>query len=341
MKFKKYNSIENSYQDSFIKSIDEQGFGDLQYVVQEKVHGANISFMTDGENIISAKRTELISDNEDFYNSKNVLEKYKERILALFHEIATEFQAKEITIFGEIFGGGYPHPSVVKEDKATLVQRGIYYCPQNEFYAFDILIDNERYLDVEKTNSLFEKYKFIYAKTLFKGSLSECLNYSNAFKSTLPKEFDLPELEGNICEGVVVRPVQPHFLKNGARVIIKNKNEKWAENNNYIDKALLKTIVRNEDEDLSEEASLLCEEIYKFITQNRLNNLISKVGEVDPKKDLGKIMGLYNKDVLTDFLKLYEARYQALEKNEMKAVNKFLNKYASQLIKECFDITEA
>ena len=79
--------------------------------------------------------------------------------------------------------------------------------------------------------------KFIYAKTLFKGSLSDCLAYPNAFKTTIPGEYNLPELDGNTCEGVVIRPAQPHFLRNGSRVIIKNKNEKWAENNNYIDKA--------------------------------------------------------------------------------------------------------
>src|SRR5690606_6790771 len=83
---------------------------------------------------------------------------------------------------------------------------------------------------------------------------------------------------------------------------------------------------------LSEEASLLCEEAYKLITQNRLDNVISKIGEVNPKKDYGKLLGLYNKDVLTDFLKNFQDKYDALEKHESKAVNKFVNKHAGQLI---------
>ena len=69
MVFKKYNSIENSYQDDFLSSIVEQGFGDLEYVVQEKVHGTNLSFISNGQTIIYAKRTELILDNEEFFNS--------------------------------------------------------------------------------------------------------------------------------------------------------------------------------------------------------------------------------------------------------------------------------
>lgn len=337
MEFKKYNSIENSYQDDFIRSIIEQGFGSLEYLVQEKVHGANLSFTTDGQRILSAKRTELILDNEDFYNSKLVLEKYKDKILALYNDLANKFDTESVTIFGELFGGGYPHPDVMKDDKAQLVQRGIYYCPSNEFYAFDIMIDNEKYLDTETANVLFEKHKFVYAKTLYSGCLSDCLTYSNTFKTTIPKKYNLPELDGNVCEGVVIRPVQPTFFRNGSRVIIKNKNEKWAENNNYIDKALLSDLLRNESEELSEEASFLCEKIYKLITRNRLDNLVSKIGEVNLKKELGKVLGLYNKDVLTDFLKNYQDRYSGLEKQESKAVNKFLNKYAGELINDYFD----
>lgn len=337
MEFKKYNSIENSYQDDFLSSIIGQGFGNLEYLVQEKVHGANLSFITDGQQILLAKRTELIVDNEDFYNAGFVLEKYKDKILALYIDLENQFHANTVTIFGEIFGGGYPHPDIQKDDKAQLVQRGIYYCPSNDFYAFDILIDNEKYLDAETANVLFEKHKFVYAKTLFKGNLSDCLVYPNVFKTTIPKAFGLPELDANICEGVVIRPAQPLFMRNGSRVIIKNKNEKWAENNNYIDKAILKNLLSSEGEELSDEANFLCEEIFKLITRNRLDNLISKIGEVNPQKELGKVLGLYNKDVLTDFLKSYQERYDGLEKQESKAVNKFLNKYAADLINDYFD----
>ena len=336
MEFKKYNSIENSYQDDFLSSINEQGFGDLDYAVQEKVHGANLSFITDGQNILSAKRTELIFDNEQFFNSKLVQDNYKDKIWALHATISKQFDTKTVTIFGEIFGGGYPHPDTAKHDNAKLVQRGIYYCPTNDFFAFDILLDNDKYLDVETASRLFENFGFIYAKTLFKGSLKDCLKFSSEFKTTIPNEYGLPELEGNICEGVVIRPIQPSFLRTGSRVLIKNKNEKWAENNNFIDKAILSKLL-HDGEELTEEASFLCEKIYNLITQNRLTNLISKIGEVIPEKDLGKVLGLYNKDALTDFMKTFQDKYDALEKHESKAVNKFLNKHAGQLINDYFD----
>jgi Rnl2 family RNA ligase len=336
MEFKKYSSIENSYQNSFISAIIEQGFGDVEYVVQEKVHGANFSFITNGQNIINAKRTELILDNEQFFNSKPVQENYKNKILALYSAVSKQFDTKTVTIFGELFGGGYPHPSIPKNNYAKLVQRGIYYCPANDFFAFDILIDNEQYLDTQKTAELFKEFGFVYAKTLFKGKLSACLAYSNSFKTTIPTYFGLPELDGNICEGIVIRPVKPLFLRTGSRVLIKSKNEKWAENNKFIDKEILSKLL-HEGEKLSEEASFLCEEVYKLITQNRLINLISKIGDINSKKDIGKLLGLFNKDVLIDFMKNYQNKYNTLEKHESKAVNKFLNKHAGQLINDYLD----
>ncbi len=336
MEFKKYNSIENSYQLDFINSLIENGYGNLEYIVQEKVHGANLSFITNGIEILSAKRTELILDSEQFYNSKAILENYKERIFALYEALSKQFNAKSVTIFGELFGGGYPHVDIPKDTNATLIQRGIYYCPHNDFFAFDILLDNERYLDTETASDFFKEFGFIYAKPLFKGSLSDCLAYTNIFKTTIPNLFGLPELEGNVCEGVVIRPIQPQFMRNGSRVLIKNKNENWSENNNFIDKAILSTLL-HEDEELSDEASSLCEEVYKYITQNRLLNLISKIGEVNPQKDFGRILGLYNQDALSDFMKAHKERYDNLEKHESKAVNKFLNKHACQLINEYFE----
>lgn len=335
MDFRKYNTIDNSYQEDFIRDIIEQGLGDGAYVVQEKVHGANMSFFTNGQQILVAKRTEWIAEDEEFYNWKAVLENHRERILLLYKDVRTLYDVSTITVYGELFGGGYPHPEVPKDERAKLVQRGIYYAPSNDFYGFDILVDGKNFLDTETANSLFVKNGFIHARTLFTGSLSACLAQSNTFKTTIPKEYQLAELDGNICEGIVIRPVEPRFFRSGSRVLIKNKNEQWAENNRYIDQEILSKLL-HEGEELSEEASFLCEELYRLITINRLANVVSKIGEVNPKKDMGKVLGLYNKDVLTDFLKTHQDAYNALEKHESKAVTKFLNKQSGLLIEAHF-----
>jgi Rnl2 family RNA ligase len=333
MQFTKFNSIENSYQEEFVQAIEERGFGDGAYIVQEKVHGANFSLITDGKTISTAKRTGFIAKNDNFHNSQSVLSKYETKLNNLYAHLTEKRHIKTLTVFGEIFGGGYPHSDVENYKENQLVQRGIYYSPDNEFYAFDILINNDYYLDVDSANQLFEKFSFIYAKTLFKGSLRDCLNYSNAFKSIIPAEFNLPEIEGNLCEGVVIRPEKPLFFNNGSRVILKNKNESWSENNNYIDKQILKQIGQN-DAGLSEEAEDLCGKAYVYISENRLENVISKIGEPDPKRDFGKVLGLFNKDILTDFFKEYGNEYKGLDKKEQKKVNKLVNENARKLVQK-------
>lgn len=331
MDFKKYNSIENSYQLDFLNEIQEKGFTNHEYVVQEKVHGANLCFITNGKDIISAKRTELISADENFYNSKSVQQKYESKIFELFKLVSAQFNnVSQITLFGELFGGGYPHADIEQVPTAVLVQKGIYYSPDNDFYAFDLLINNEQYLDTDTINLLFETAGFLHAKTLFRGSLSDCLQYPNNFQSHISQWLGLPDLKQNTCEGVVIRPVQPCFFRNGSRVLIKNKNEKWAENNNHIDKNMLKSLL-NGPETLSDEAQILCEEITKYITETRLQNVISKIGTITPK-DYGKLLGLYCKDTLDDFLKVHKIEYEQLEKSECKAINKLLNTHAGKLI---------
>jgi len=332
MDFKKYASIENSDRAEIIEKIKEQGFYDLEYIVQEKVHGANACFITDGMQVVSAKRTGLVTSDEKFYNIETVQEKYTPKILLLYNIIVERFEdISQIAVYGELFGGLYPHPEVKKKPDAVRLQKGIYYSPDNEFYAFDILINSNQYLNTDTVNELFEAAGFIYAKTLFRGSLEECLKYPNKFQSQISRWLGLPQFEDNICEGVVIRPVEPCFFGNHARVMLKNKNEKWEEKS-YQKK---RKPIEKEEVAFSEAAQNLMEEVARYITENRLNNVISKIGEVT-QKESGKILGLLGKDSLEDFLKDYQSDYENLEKNEQKAINKFVNAEAVKLVKAYF-----
>jgi Rnl2 family RNA ligase len=332
MEFKKYASIENADRKEIIEKIKEQGFYDREYVVQEKVHGANVCFLSDGQEVVSAKRTGFISADEKFYNIETVQEKYTPKILMLYNIISERFEKiSHIAVYGELFGGLYPHPEVKKNPEAVRLQKGIYYSPDNEFYAFDILINGNQYLDTDTINELFEATGIFYAKTLFRGPLEECLKYPNKFQSQISGWLHLPQFEDNVCEGVVIRPVEPCFFGNNARVMLKNKNEKWEEKSCQKKRKPLEKV----EVKLSTAAQNLLNEASAYITNNRLHNVISKIGEV-AQKDLGKLQGLLGKDALDDFLKDHKMEYQNLEKNEQKAVNKHLNTEASKLLKAYF-----
>ena len=334
MIFKKYNSVENSFDEEFVARVRGQMPRDLQYVVQEKVHGANASFLCDGTNIVFAKRTAVIERDEAFYGYEEMVNTYTNNILALTKDVMELYPGTvQVNIFGELFGGCYPHPDVESVKNVKLVQKGIYYCPGHEFYGFDIYIQSDEeghFLPVIDTNALFEKHGFFYARTLFSGKLEECLSHPNAFITHIPEWLGLPSIEDNICEGIVIRPVIPMYLTTGARVLIKSKNSRFAEKRaRRGPRPILDPTVH-----YSEEMKELMSILETYITEPRLDNFISHIGEVKMPKDFGKLTGMYAKDVFDDFMKENGVAFDELERTEQKALKKELAKLSSRLIQK-------
>ena len=328
--FKKYTSIENHFDGTFMEKVRMHTPEGTRFVVQEKVHGSNCSFLCDGQDIQFAKRTAVVSGEEDFYQWQELAGRYRERIFKVHGMIKECFSdLQSIIVYGEMFGGAYPHKDVKRIGAMSAIQKGVYYCPGHDFYGFDIYVytpDESFYLDVETTNHIFAKSGFLYAETLFEGMLDECLAYPNAFPSTLYKHFGLPEIEDNICEGVVIRPKEPLYIPNGSRIIIKSKNARFAE----------KKAVKHEPKQpriIADEVSALFTLADDFFTEPRLNNVKSHIGEVSFPRDLGRVSGLLAKDVLEDFLKENAEAYNNLAKQEQKTLNGLLNKRAVDFIK--------
>jgi Rnl2 family RNA ligase len=335
--FEKYNSIKNTFDKEFVTKIKLEGFGNAQFVVQEKVHGANFCFATDGESIIVGKRTGFVEPDEIFYGYEDLLVRYKKQVIELFVGVKKRYpDTLTVTIFGEIFGGKYPHPDVKNSSNIVCIQKGVYYCPGHEFYAFDIYrasIDNALFLAVDEVNAFFEDAGFFYAKTLFKGTIDECLQYPNDFPSCVSGWLGLPPIEDNICEGIVIRSLEPIYLHNGSRVLLKSKNSRFAEKQTERTKNTAAVFVESSHSEALKNLLVLSDE---YVTENRLNNVISKIGGFSTPKDTGKLIGMLSKDVLDDFLKEHLEQYNCLEKNEQKILNKHVNSRSTSLIKSVY-----
>jgi len=324
MRFKKYFDIENSYRKKFIDIVVAEKLDEGEFVVQEKAHGANLSFWYDGKNLKSAKRSGFIEDN--FYDYKPVEDKNRERVENLYAILKKEgCNFSELAVYGELVGGTYPHKDVEKDISATRIQKGIFYTPNNEFYAIDAAMDG-RLLDVDTFNQVMEKAGFLYAKTIFRGTFEECLKYSNSFPSQISVWLGLPELEDNICEGVVIKPVIPKFLSDTTRVIFKNKNEKWAE------KARARDRPKKPPMTLSAKGEELFNEMGSLITENRLRNVLSKIGPIG-QKEFGKLIQLFSKDILEEFFKDHIEEYNGVEKKEQKQLTRKLSQKCAELIR--------
>lgn len=332
IEFKKYSSIENSFNKKFMDKVSLEMPNDLMWVVQEKVHGTNTSFLCDGKTVEFAKRTSVLSEGENFYDYPELLTRYTDKVISLFNDIKSiRPNITSISVFGEMFGGSYPHKDVEKVNNVSLIQKGVYYSPNHEFYGFDIYVfegEFSNFLDVNVVNELFEKNGFFYAKTLASGSLEECLKYPNEFVSRIPEWLGLPTIEDNICEGVVIRPIIPMYFRNGSRVLIKNKNEKFSERKS------VKKHTPSEPIQVSDALNELMAISEEYVNENRLANVISHIGEVEFPVDFGKVMGALTKDAIEDFLKEYSEKYGNLEKNEQKMLNKHISSLSAVVIKK-------
>jgi len=301
-----------------------------RFVVQEKVHGSNCSFLRDGLDIQFAKRTAIVGDKEDFYQWEELADRYRGRIIKVFSMLKEPFPDLTcIIIYGEMFGGAYPHKEVKRIGVMSAIQKGVYYCPGHDFYGFDIYVytpDNAFYLDVDLVNRIFREADIFFAETLFEGTLDECLNYPNAFSSNIYKHFGLPEIEDNICEGIVIRPKQPLYIPNGSRIIIKSKNARFAEKKGIRHTPKIPRAIADEVTSLFSLAE-------DYFTEPRLDNVKSHIGEVSFPRDLGRVSGLLAKDVLEDFLKEHGEAYRNLSKQEQKTLNGLLSKRAIDFIK--------
>ena len=341
LKFNKYSSIENTYQTLYLNKVRQIVPKDAIWDVTEKVHGANCCIITNGNDTKFAKRSGIIKEGENFFNYEKVLEEFRPKIINAFNYIKKKYETNETIInlvqfYGELFGGAYPHPDVPRNSQFNSVQKGLYYAPYQSFYGFDIAIvykspekEGRFWLNPDEMADVFEKNDIFYSKSLFRGTLDECLEFNNAFQSNIPTWLGLPPIVDNICEGVVFKPMVPYFFNNGDRILLKNKNERFSEKK--------KEKVHKVIPDLPEDVKKAISTVSEYINDNRLNNVISHEGEFDMPKDFGRLIKLFTMDILNDFIKEYK-EWNSLEKVNQKLVTKEVNSLAVKVIKDHYGI---
>merc|ERR1719375_989102 len=107
-----------------------------------------------------------------------------------------DHKIRAVHIYGELFGGRYPHPQVRPEPWQP-VQCGVWYAPGLHFQAFDVAVDVagvRSFLDFSVAREACEACGLPFAIPLHQGSLSECLEYPIEFETTIPSRLGLPSI---------------------------------------------------------------------------------------------------------------------------------------------------
>lgn len=333
--FSSYEKMPNNFKKLNLKEEDFKELDKLSWVVTEKIHGANFSFIYEGRTLKFGKRKEYLSWKDDFFGFQTIVKKYEENILEVFEELSSKIKGAKYIIYGELFGGQYPHPDVPAIDELNAIQTGVYYSPKIEFCAFDIAIESEEekyYLDFEKAIGYFEKHGLFYAKPLFVGKLNEAIDFNIRINSTIPRQLHLPEIEANLIEGIVLKPFNHLESKLSIRPILKLKNPEFEEEKKFHEAE--KWSYLPEFSSNTEDLGFLLEELRNYNTKNRLNSAISKVGALDinNEKRLLEIKKEVVEDILNDFNENNDTILSELNENQMNWIKKRLEFEVKELI---------
>ncbi|MDQ7008930.1 MAG: RNA ligase family protein [Candidatus Gracilibacteria bacterium] len=323
MDFHKYASISNfdsKKELEYIRELVKCGKIEDKFVVQEKIHGANFSIWYDGKEIKYAKRTAFLDKYDDFFEYEWMKQNREKEIKELVEKIWKEQKAeKTVILFGELFGGYYPDTEKIKGLKN--IQAGLWYTNILDFIGFDIFID-DKFLEINTSKSYFEKSGLKSLTNLFEGSLEDSLLYSVEFETKIPKLYNLPEIENNSTEGIVISHISEHIK-------LKKKNLKFKERSK-------KNKPKKTPDKISPEGEQVWEKISEFlgedVLQNRLDNVISKETKII-LGNKGKAMGLLSKDIVEEISKEFED-YNILDKKDKKIINGAINKACGLFVRD-------
>jgi Rnl2 family RNA ligase len=177
------------------------------------------------------------------------------------------------------------------------VQVGVWYAPDLHFMAFDVVVETHsgrRYLPFDTAADLCARCGFMFAEALFRGTLAECLKFEIEFETKIPGRLRLPPLpsgashERNLAEGCVVRPTEElpvqiagiRVGKESMRGLFKRKIPQFSEKR-YQNDDWKKGKAGEEVHYGMTPEELVCIEVAASVTEQRLDNVLSKIGRVD------------------------------------------------------------
>jgi Rnl2 family RNA ligase len=301
----------------------------LPWVATEKIHGANFSISIEKETFTYNKRKEPLRWNDDFFGFQIAIEKIMDSLSEVPKLVRSVTDFDKVVVYGEIFGGHYPHPGVAEDSRVLAIQTGVYYSPTIEFCAFDIAVLHQaqkKYLDYSQAIDVFKEAGLFYSAALISGTLNDVLNYNIKSSSTIPQRLGLPKLDqDNIMEGIVIKPLHnlSSFFEQGyQRPIIKLKNQQFKESDEYNQSQKWRFIPNN----YQEEIDWLLPDILSFLNENRLNSAISKVGTLHPKniERIKQIKDVLLEDVMESFVESYSEFVKEVSPLAWKEIQRIL-----------------
>lgn len=338
--FYSYEKIPESPRQWGLDEAGERALERAVWVVTEKIHGANFCLVTDGRAVRCANRRHFLAPDEPFFGYQRLLARLEQPVRAAWALARRERPGLErLALYGELFGGAYPHPDVPPDPLVQPVQTGVYYAPSVEFCAFDLAAEQgarRAYLDYDQALAICREAGVMAAEPLLRGGYSAALAYPVGFGSTIPARLGLPPLaQPNLAEGVVIKPLQALTVAGGRgplRPVLKKKIAQFAEDRRY--SAAQKWEAVRPDPGAAELARLEWL-AYNLVTENRLRSAVSKLGPGRPRdgRHAQRLFRLLRDDVLEQLAEDQPEALARLRPDERARLTGFVDNELRGLLK--------
>ena len=297
MNFKKYPSIENSYQEKFINKVlcDIPALEICRYILQEKIHGSNfqVCISKDGS-IRYGKRSSFLEETTSFYGYQEVVH----NMISVFEKIRNNTVLpynNSITLYGELFGSN--------------IQKGVNYGKEKRILFYDVSVDEQLQPPI--------LLQHLFSNT----GLEECLvptidivrGLKNAVEYNVEFDSKILGIKDNICEGVVIKPYNNVWFWGKNLFYLKKKNDRFME----------KQKQKKNKQEFSNTVMGLNRQFIGYCNENRINSVFSKEGPIQDVKDIGKYIKLVQEDAKEDFMKDHGSKLDVI--TDKKQLNRIFN----------------
>ncbi len=293
MNFKKYNSIENSYQQkNILKFMQRMPDAFKQkWIVRSKLDGANIQLLLQpNEPMKVGKRTSYVEQGDPFFDIWTTLKNYSVQLQ--YVQDYCNAANTPLRFYGEIYGPG--------------INGRVNYGETKKIALFDL----------EQGDILMPQFALISCLEGLRMTnlLPPLMGIFDTFEQALDQnpEYDskILGIPNNPEEGLVIQPYEENIiLPTGERFILKKKGVKFLESENKNHKP---------KKEVSGETISKLQSFQSYINENRMLSTFSKHGEIADKTQMGDYIRWILEDAKEDFYKDNEGL--VLNQDEQKIV---------------------
>lgn len=270
----------------------------VRWVAQEKIHGAQLVVAVCGVEVRFGKRKAWLEAGDNFFGWQLLRSELESVATGVYGQL-TRGGRDALHLYGELFGGGYPHEGVSPPLPGTSpIQTGVWYSPGVHWCCFDAVVvreDGAWFVDGQELAGAVRAAGGMTPPVLEVAGRDALARLDARFITRVPDLLGLPRLAANWAEGYVIKPLRRCLVASRAQK--KVKLEEFSE-------------VRYDESRPWRAGGMTVEDLYEigahFLNGARLASAVSKVGRGQPEEIAAEMV----LDVMVDLGEVYPVGLQ-------------------------------